>query len=381
MTQRDYYEILGVARGATDADIKGAYRKLAMLYHPDRNPDDPAAEEKFKEAAEAYDVLSDSNKRSRYDRFGHSGVQGSADFHTYSNINDVFSAFSDIFGSSVFGDFFGQQQSRSRKQRGDQGSDLRLNLQVTLEEIATGVEKTVRIKHYKTCQTCSGSGAEGESAYDTCSECNGTGERRHVTRSVFGQFINVSPCSTCDGTGEILRHRCSACGGEGRTEGESTVKVTIPAGVRTGNYLTVTGKGHAGRRGGPSGDAIVVLEEIEHEFFHRVDDDIFYDLIVDFPTASLGGEVEVPTLQGVSVVKIEPGTQPMTLLSLKGKGIPHLQSRGRGDQVLRFNIYVPKSLSSKEKSILKDLAGNEHFKPPTDNRSKHFFEKLKEVFT
>lgn len=381
MTQRDYYEILGISRGATDAEIKGAYRKLAMQHHPDRNPDNPEAEEKFKEAAEAYDVLSDADKRSRYDRFGHSGVRGSADFHTYSNINDVFSAFSDIFGSSVFGDFFGQQRQGSRRQRGDQGSDLRLNLQITLEEIASGVEKTVRIKHYKTCQTCSGSGAEGESAYETCTVCQGTGERRQVSRSVFGQFINVSPCSTCNGTGEILRHRCQTCSGEGRIEGESTVKVTIPAGVRTGNYLTVTGKGHAGRRGGPSGDAIVVLEEIEHAFFHRVDDDVHYDLVVDFSTASLGGEIEVPTLEGVSVVKIEPGTQPGTLLSLKGKGIPHLQSRGRGDQILRFNVYVPKSLSTREKSILKDLAGNEHFKPPVEKRSKHFFEKIMEVFT
>jgi len=381
MTQRDYYEVLGIERSASEAEIKSAYRKMAMQYHPDRNPNDPEAEDRFKEAAEAYDVLSDANKRARYDRYGHQGVQGSADFHNYSNINDVFSAFSDIFGSSMFGDLFGQQRGGQRRTRGEAGSDLRVRLDVTLEEVATGVEKTLRIKHYKTCTTCNGSGAEGDQAFETCTVCSGTGEQRQVTRSVFGQFINIAPCANCSGTGEILKSKCATCSGEGRVEGESTVKVTIPAGVRTGNYLTVTGKGHAGRRSGPAGDAIVVMEEVEHEHFNRDEDDVHYDLIVDFPTAALGGDVDVPTLEGVSSLKIEAGTQPGTMLRMKGKGIPHLQARGKGDQIVHFNVFVPTSLSSKEKSTIKDLQQSEHFIPKNDKDSKNLFSRIKEVFS
>ncbi|RPI65303.1 MAG: molecular chaperone DnaJ, partial [Ignavibacteriae bacterium] len=256
MAQRDYYEVLGLGRGATEQEIKSSYRKMAMQFHPDRNPDDPTAEEKFKEAAEAYDVLSNPDKRARYDQYGHAGVNGGpgGGAHHFTDINDIFSAFGDIFGGSVFGDMFGGGQRRGgRRQRGEAGSDLRIRMPLTLEEIASGVEKTIKLRHQKACTTCNGSGAAEGSNYDTCGSCQGSGEVRQVSRSVFGQFVSVAPCAACSGTGEVLTAMCEPCHGEGRVEGESNVKVTIPAGVHTGNYLTVTGKGNAGRRGGPSG--------------------------------------------------------------------------------------------------------------------------------
>lgn len=379
MSQRDYYEILGVDKNAQQDQIKSAYRKLAMQYHPDRNQGDSTAEEKFKEAAEAYEVLSDADKRARYDRYGHQGMRGGQDFHQYANANDIFSAFGDIFGSQ-FGDLFGQQSGRSRKRsRGEHGADLRVRMPLTLEEIAEGVEKTIKLKHWKSCTTCTGSGAKEGSGYSKCPVCDGSGEIRQVSRSVFGQFVNIAACANCSGSGEVLKEHCVTCSGEGRVEGESTVKVTIPAGVATGNYLTVTGKGHAGRRGGSAGDAQVVIEEQEHEIFERSDYDVIMNLTVDFPTAALGGDVEVPTLRGEATLTIEPGTQPGTVLRMKGKGIPHLNSKHKGDQLIRFSLYVPKKLSASEKSILQDLANSDHFKP--DAKSASFFDKIKEAFS
>lgn len=375
MTTRDYYEILGVSKTASNDEIKSAYRKLAMQYHPDRNPDNKEAEDKFKEAAEAYEVLSDTDKRARYDRFGHQGVKGGQDFHDFNNVNDIFSMFSDIFG---FG-FGGQQQGR-RRGMGEPGADLKVRMQLTLEEIATGVEKTIKIKRWSTCEPCNGSGAAPGSGTSTCTTCNGQGEIRQVSRSMFGQFVNVAVCTTCGGSGEIIKERCKECEGEGRVQGETTVKVTIPAGVRTGNYLTITGHGHAGRRGGTTGDAYVEIEELEHDVFDRDDDNIYYELTVDFATAALGAEVEVPTLYGPTMLEIDAGTQPGTLLRMKDKGIPHLQSRGKGDQFVRFSVYVPKSLSSKEKQALKELAKSEHFQPKKGHHAS-FFEKVKEAFS
>ena len=377
---RDYYEVLGLERSASESDIKSAYRKMAVKFHPDKNPDDPQAEERFKEAAEAYGVLSNPDKRARYDQFGHAGVNSGPQAQGFTDINDIFSAFGDIFGQSGFGDIFGQQQrgGRGRRQRGEAGADLRVRLPLTLEEIATGIDKTIKLKHMKSCGTCSGSGAAEGSSYDTCTTCGGAGEVRQVSRSVFGQFVNISTCGTCGGSGETLATPCGTCNGEGREHGESTVKVTIPAGVRTGNYLSVTGKGHAGRRGGPAGDAVVVVEEIEHEHFEREEDDVFTHVVVDFPTAALGGEVEVPTLEGTSILKIDSGTQPGTNLRMKGKGIPHLNSKGKGDQIVRFNVFVPTNLSSEEKKLLKGLAGTKHFTPSED---KGFFSRMKEAFS
>lgn len=390
MATRDYYEILGVERTASADDIKSAYRRMAMKYHPDRNPGDAQAEEMFKEAAKAYEVLGDADKRARYDRFGDSGMHAGQDFHNFTNINDIFSAFSDIFnqggggGGSIFDAFFGGQQggrSRGPRSMGEDGADLRVRMPLSLEDIATGVDRTIKLRRWVTCEPCTGSGAAPGSGTATCTTCNGTGELRQVSRSMFGQFINVSVCASCSGSGQIIRERCTSCSGEGRVEGESTVTVTIPAGVRTGNYLTVSGQGHAGRRGGRTGDTIVVVEEQEHDVFTREDDDVTMELTVDFPTAALGGEVEVPTLAGTAFLTIEAGTQPGTVLRMKGKGIPHLQARGSGDQMVSVNVWVPTSLTSKEKQVLKDLAVSDHFKPGSRGGARTFFNRVKEVFS
>ncbi len=382
---KDYYEILGVDRSADAATIKSAYRKLALTYHPDKNPDNPEAEERFKEASAAYAVLSDPQKRARYDQFGHAGVNGhggpQAGGQPFNDLNDIFSAFGDIFGNGVFGDVFGGGGGRSRgpRQRGERGTDLRVRMPLTLEEIATGVSKTITVKSHVACSTCSGSGASKPDAFTTCTACQGSGEVRQVSRSVFGQFVQVGPCANCSGTGEVLTSPCTECSGEGRLRGESTVKVTIPAGVHTGNYVSVSGKGHAGRRGGAAGDVIVVIEEVPHEAFSREDDDVTINLTVDFPTAALGGTVTVRTLEGSAEIKIEGGTQPGTVLRMKGKGIPHLQSKGRGDQLVHFNVYIPTSLSSAEKATIKELGSSKSFQPK--EKASGFFSKVKEVFS
>lgn len=381
MSNKDYYDVLGVGRNASADEIKSAYRKLALQYHPDRNPGNAEAEEKFKEAAKAYDVLSNQDKRSRYDRFGHEGASGpTAGGAGFSDVNDIFSAFGDIFGSSVFGSMFGGNRG-GKQSRGEAGSDLRVRMKLTLEEVATGVEKTIKLRHLVTCTTCSGQGSPDATGWIKCSQCNGTGEVRQVTRSVFGQFVNIGPCANCSGTGETLRTPCSTCSGEGRIEGEENVTVTIPHGVRTGNYLTVSDKGHAGRRGGPSGDVRVEIVEEEHEHFVREDDDVHMDLTISFPVAALGGEVEVPTLEGVSVITITPGTQPGTQLKMKDKGIPHLQSRGRGDQLIHVNVYVPTSLNAEEKKQIQGLVDNEHFIPPDQREHRSFFDRVKGAFS
>lgn len=381
MTNRDYYEILGLDKGASAEQIKAAYRKLALQYHPDRNPDDPSAEERFKEAAQAYDVLSNPDKRARYDRFGKEGMGGfGGGAQGFSNINDIFSAFGDIFGSSVFGSMFNGSQGGKRS-RGEAGADLRVRMKLTLEEISTGVEKTIKLRHYVQCSDCKGQGTPDASGWVQCTQCHGSGEVRQVTRSVFGQFVNIGPCANCGGTGEVLRTPCGTCSGDGRVEGESSVSVTIPAGVRTGNYLTVTGKGHSGRRGGPAGDIRVEIIEEEHDVFVRDEDDVHMDLTVSFPTATLGAELEVPTLEGSSVITIEPGTQPGTKLRMKGKGIQHLQSRGRGDQYVHINVYVPTSLTTAEKKQVQDLQSSEHFTPPDQRSHRSFFDKVKEAFS
>lgn len=388
MAKRDYYEVLGVSRSATIDEIKSAYRKLAMKYHPDRNPGDKEAEEKFKEATEAYEVLSDPEKRERYDRYGHEGLRSGYDYHTYTTIDDIFSAFSDIFsgfGGSIFDEFFGTG-TRSRRQRsvtlGERGSDLKIRLPLTLEEIATGVEKTIKLKKFVTCPKCGGTGAKAGSGYKICPTCNGSGEIRQVSRSFFGQFINITTCSTCGGSGRILAEKCEVCSGEGRINGEDTITVKIPAGVENGNYIPITGKGNAGKRGGEPGDLIIVIEEKKHEHFERHKDDIFYHLIISFPEAVLGTKIEVPTLYGNETIKIEPGTQPGTKIRLPGKGIPHLNQYGKGDQIVVVNIYVPTNVGSKEKNLLKELLQSESIKPKNqNNRARDFFSKVRDVFS
>ncbi len=364
MEKRDYYEVLGVGKSATAEEIKKAYRKLAMQYHPDRNPGNKEAEEKFKEAAEAYEVLNNQEKRSKYDKFGHNGLKGGQDFHGFNNVNDIFSHFSDIFGgafggSSIFDDFFGGSGTSSQRTRqratGTPGSDLKITLKLTLEEIASGTTKKVKIKKYNKCGTCNGTGAKNSAAFKTCSVCNGTGEVRQVSRSIFGQFVNIAPCNNCGGTGRIISEPCLVCSGDGRVQDESTIKISVPAGVSDGNYMTLRSEGNAGKNGGPAGDIIVIFEELQHEFFTRDGDNVIYELYISYPEAVLGTEVEVPTLNGKAKLKIEPGTLAGKFLKMREKGIQHLNSHGAGDELVKINIHVPKNITNKEREILREL--------------------------
>ena len=380
MSKRDYYEILGVAKTASADEVKKAYRKIAMQFHPDRNPDNKEAEEKFKEATEAYEVLSDATKRQRYDQFGHSGMHGGQDFHGFSNVNDIFTHFSDIFGgSSIFDDFFGQTSSRGRGRRrstGTPGSDLRVTLKVTLEEISSGVSKKIKIKKHVTCESCKGTGSDGGSSTKTCTVCNGAGEVRSVSRSVFGQFVNIQPCSNCNGEGSVVDKPCRSCVGDGRKQEEVTIKIDVPAGVSDGNYMTLRGQGNAGLRGGPAGDIIVVFQETTHEYFKREGDDILYDLFISFPEIVLGTEVEVPTLNGKAKLKIDGGTQTGKLLRMREKGIQHLNQHGAGDQLVRVNIFVPKKISVKERELLKELLDMPNIKISSGSDDKNFFKRF-----
>ncbi len=386
-TKRDYYEILGVDKSAGEPELKKAYRKLAMKYHPDRNKGDADAEQKFKEAAEAYEVLSDPQKKARYDQFGHAGVNGQGGFGggVEFDVEDIFSRFSDIFGGGFFGeDIFGGGRSRTRSRRttGTPGSDMKIRMPLTLEEIAFGTEKTLKVKRQTTCEVCAGTGAASSSDFETCGTCNGLGEVRQVTRTMLGQMVNVQPCPTCQGEGRIVKNPCKNCGGEGRIRGEETIKVNIPSGVSNGNYITLRGQGNAGRRGGEAGDLIVLIEEKEHEHFIREGNNIYYDLGLSIPDAVLGSEQEVPTLKGKAKLRIEPGTQPGKLLRMRGKGIIGLNNSGEGDQYVRVNVYMPKTLSEKERKAIEALRDSENFDASNQTKEeKGFFSKMKDVFS
>ncbi len=382
MTKRDFYEVLGIARGASAEEIKKAYRKMALQYHPDRNPGNKEAEEKFKEAAEAYEVLSDPPKKQRYDQYGHEGIRGT-DFRPFTDVNDIFTTFGDIFGGgfggSIFDEMFGTQTRQRRKSGASPGSDLKLRLRLTLEDIASGVEKKLKVKRWKPCDTCHGTGAKAGHAMTTCPVCSGAGEVRQVSRSVFGQFVNIATCQNCEGDGKVIKEPCITCKGDGRVQGESTIKVAIPAGVSEGNYIPLRGEGNVGRRGGPPGDIIVVIEEEPHPLFTRDANNVVLDLLVSFPEASLGTDIEVPTLTGRARLKIEPGTQSGTILRMRDKGIPNLNSFGKGDQFVRVNVWVPKTLTSQERHSLKQLSGSENLSPhegdTSANSEKSFFSR------
>ena len=389
MAKRDYYEILGVSRTSSPDEIKKAYRQMAMKFHPDRNPGNTEAEEKFKEAAEAYEVLGDQDKRRRYDQFGHDGLRGT-NYREFHDVNDIFSTFSDIFGGGFGGGIFdevfggaGRGRRSGRSHHGTPGADLKAKLPLTLEEISIGVDKKLKIKKQKKCDVCSGSGAKPGTGSSSCPQCEGSGELRQVSRSMFGQFVNITTCPTCGGEGRIVREPCSDCHGEGRLSGETTIKVSVPAGVTEGNYIPLQGQGNAGQRGGPPGDLIVLIEEQPHQYFSRSGDDIIYDLNISFPMAALGGGIEIPTLTGKAKLTIDPGTPPGRMLRMRDRGLPHLNSHGRGDQLVRINIWVPAKLSSKEKELLKQLGTTEHIVPSEEERhghSKTFFDKMKDTF-
>lgn len=381
-TMHDYYDLLGVARTATPEEIKKAYRKKALQYHPDRNPGDAEAEAKFKEAAEAYEVLSNPEKRQRYDRFGRAGVNGAGGGRPggFQDISDIFSAFSDIFGDvGGASDVFGRRGARRRT-----GSDLRVRLALTLEEVAEGVEKKIKVRKYVPCEVCDATGAEGgESGYETCSTCNGSGEFRQVSSTIFGQFVNVQPCPACKGEGRIITDPCRACGGEGRQKGEDTITVEVPAGVREGHFLSVRRAGNAGRRGDPSGDLRVEIKETPHAELTRDGLDVRYDLHLSFPDAALGTEVEVPTLKGRARLQIDAGIQSGRVLRMRDRGIPELGSARRGDQLVTVQVWTPKALSDDERATLEQLRDAPSFQPRPESakEKKSFFSKVKDVFT
>ena len=387
-TKRDFYEILGVSKSASADEIKKAYRKVAMQFHPDRNPGDKEAEEKFKEAAEAYEILSDTDKKSKYDRFGHAafgpGTNGGSGFSSGMNTEDIFSQFGDIFGDDVFGSFFGGGSRRggggASRARGQRGSNLRIKMKLTFEEIAKGVIKNVKVKKHVLCTTCGGNGAKDKNSLQTCSTCNGSGQVRRVTNTFLGQMQTVSTCPTCNGEGTTVTAKCGACKGEGRVYGEETISIEIPAGVQEGMQLSMNGKGNAGERGGAPGDLIIQIEEEPHAELHRDGLNVAYDLHISFPDAAFGTHVEVPTIDGRAKIKIPPGTQSGKIFRLKGKGFPEVQGYAKGDQLIQVSVWTPQNLSAEEKEALEKMNHSENFKPNPNKGDKSFFDRVREAF-
>ena len=379
--KRDYYEVLGVEKTASEDEIKKAYRKIAIKYHPDRNPGDKEAEEKFKEAAEAYDVLHDPQKRQQYDQFGFDGPMGGG-FGGFGgasmNMDDIFSMFGDIFGGHGFGGFGGGP----RRPQQYRGSDLRLKVRLTLEEINSGVTKKFKVRKDVPCSHCHGSGAEAGSGTEQCPTCHGSGVISHTTQSIFGMMQTQGDCPTCGGEGHVNKNKCHECGGEGIVKGEEVVEINIPTGVAEGMVVNVPGKGNAGRRNGVNGDIQVFIEEEKHETFIRDGNDLVYNLLLDFPTAALGGEIEVPTIEGNKLrVKIDNGTQPGKTLRLRGKGLPVVQGygNGKGDLVVNISVYVPKTLSREEKEAILQFKNSDNFKGDKQTKDT-IFQKLKNYF-
>lgn len=378
-SKRDYYEILGVGRNASADEIKKAYRQMAIKYHPDKNPGDSKAEDKFKEAAEAYEVLSTPEKKARYDQYGHQGMGGNGGGgHGGMNMDDIFSQFGDVFGGGGFEGFFGGGRGGRSGQR--QGSNLRIKLKLTLEEAALGVEKKIKVKRNVNCKTCNGSGAKNSSAMQTCSNCNGSGQVRRVTNTILGQMMSTSTCPVCNGEGKIVKEKCGTCHGEGVTPEEEVITIKVPAGVADGMQLSMSGKGNMPPRGGVPGDLIILIEEEEHAFLKREGANVVFDLHINFVDATLGTSVEVPTIDGKVKIKIDAGTQSGKILRLKDKGVKDLNSYQKGDQLIYVNVWTPKQLTSQEKEILEKLRESPNFQPNPGKGEKSFFEKVKEFF-
>ncbi len=387
MARRDYYEVLGVAKDADDGVLKKAYRKIALKYHPDKNPDNKEAENKFKEAAEAYEVLSDKDKRARYDRFGHAGVDGNGGGFSRREgmtMDDIFGTFGNIFddaGGNPFEPFFrGGARSGGGRARGQRGSNLRIKVSLSLEEIANGVTKKIKVKKQTTCGACGGSGAKDKNAVQTCSTCKGSGYVRQVRDTFLGQMQTTATCPTCNGSGEIVTANCGVCKGDGRVHGEETIEIEIPAGVEEGMQLSMRGKGNNGLRGGPAGDLLISIEEKPHDSLQRDGMNLVHELYLNFADSALGTSVEVPTIDGRVKIKVPAGTQSGKIFRLKGKGLPSVQSYGKGDQLIHVNVWTPKKLNEKERALMEQLKDMPNFKPQPGRSEKSFFEKMKDYF-
>lgn len=385
MAKRDYYEVLGVDKSASADEIKKAYRKLAIKYHPDKNPGNKEAEEKFKEAAEAYSVLSDADKKAKYDQFGHAGVDGAGpDFSGgFGNLNDILN---DLFGGAFGGGFgggfggFGGFGGGQRRERVYRGRDIRVRVKLTLEEIARGVEKEISIEKNVPCPDCGGRGARNSSDIKTCPACNGTGQVQRVVNSFLGQTVTYSTCQQCGGEGKVISNPCHTCNGTGLVRQRETIKVKIPAGVEAGMQMTVQGEGHAAKNNGINGDLLVVIEEQEHPDFRREGSNLLYTKVISVVDAMLGCEVEIPCLDGKQKIKVEPGTQSGTVTRLRGKGLPSVNSYGTGDLYVKIAVWIPKKLTKEEKALFESMRHNESFKPNPSKEDKSFFEKLKDLF-
>jgi len=382
--KRDYYDILGIGKSASAEDVKKAYRKVAMQYHPDRNPGDKSAEEKFKEAAEAYEVLSDTGKRAQYDRYGHAAVNsGRGGFNGGGmNMEDIFSQFGDVFGDDLFGSFFGGRRGGgSSRATGIRGSNLRVKIKLNFEEIARGVNKNIKVKKHVSCSVCHGSGAKDKSSVQACGTCGGSGQVRRVSNTFLGQMQTVTTCPTCNGEGTTITAKCTSCKGEGRVFGEEVVSIDIPAGVQEGMQLSVSGKGNAGERGGNAGDLIVLIEEEAHGELQRDGLNVAYDLHISFSDAVFGTQLEVPTIDGKAKIRIPPGTQSGKIFRLKGKGFPSVNSYEKGDQLIHVNVWTPQQVSPEEKAMIEKLGHSPNFHPKPDKNEKSFFDKVREMFS
>lgn len=382
MSKKDYYEVLGVAKSASETEIKKAYRKKAIQYHPDKNPDDKQAEENFKEAAEAYEVLSNSEKRQRYDQFGHAGMSGSAGGGYGGggmNMEDIFSHFGDIFGGGGFGGGGFSSGGRSSR-RVNRGSNLRVKVKLTLQEISEGVEKKIKVKKQVECKSCNGSGAKDGSSFSSCSTCHGSGQVTRIQNTILGQMQTASTCPSCGGEGKIITNKCSDCAGEGIVRDEEVITINIPAGVAEGMQLSVSGRGNAARRGGVNGDLLILVHEEEHPELIRDENDLLYNLFISIPDSILGTAVEIPTIENKVKVKIDAGTQPGKILRLRGKGLPDINGYGRGDLLVKINVWVPNNVSKDEKKILEKLQTSESFAPKPTAQEKSFFKKVRNFF-
>jgi len=381
MAKRDYYEVLGVSKGASKEEIKKAYRKTAMKYHPDRNEGDTKAEDKFKEAAEAYEVLSNDNKKAKYDRFGHAGLGGQGGFSGSMNVEDIFSQFGDIFGGdSPFSSMFGGSARSGGRRQSNRGNNLRIKVKLTLEEVNAGVNKKIKVKKYVGCKTCGNSGAKDKGSVSTCGTCRGSGYVRKVTSTFLGQMQTSAPCPSCSGQGTTITSKCNSCKGDGRIYGDETINIDIPAGVSEGMQLSMSGKGNIGKRAGRPGDLLINIDELEHETLQRDGVNLIHELYINFADAALGTSLEVPTIDGKVKIKLPSGTQAGKIFRLKGKGLPSIQGYGKGDQLIHVNIWTPKNLSSEERNLLERLRTSKNFIPDPSRTEKGFFDKMRDYF-